>query len=245
MSFGALFRTGGNEVLIDQNYRCFEVIQTGTLDFYNGFCDKSFLGVPDNFVPLIAPPIGLWIQIGQWNSGLARLCAFSDGAGWESAPNWSGSIGYAILAPRGDGAIGGAGYGMAVYDALGRVVFSTNRAYSRHRRTMDINIASMAQSPVTYAHEFYGNSGEVYLTPLFCGIHGAFAQMVQGRQNTWHWGGAYRRGSGTAIQYRSQIVWYVWQNAQIFDTRFFLWPSLSLFDLGPTGYNYSITLMTI
>ncbi|WP_395138301.1 hypothetical protein [Schlegelella aquatica] len=117
MSYGFVVANDANEIVIDQDFRNLEIIQSGTVAGNNGNFTVNY---PATEFALAFFEVGLNEQ-------------FAFGQTTTTEARWYANrliCRYYICAPRADGDVGVAP-GVAVFDSAGRCVFSSNRDYAK------------------------------------------------------------------------------------------------------------------
>lgn len=135
MTYGlGTFRNSNNEVIIDQNFRCVEVISSGTLSVGNFTQTNSATRL--NFPFALQIPLVLWkLPVGGSNQFFffQQQTTFID-VSQIGSTNFS--LDYLICDIRTNNS-GLSDFGLAVFDGQNRTVFSTNRRYLRGISTIE------------------------------------------------------------------------------------------------------------
>lgn len=123
MPFGFTAKNDSGEVLIDEGFRNFEIVQQGSLSFFDSPVANVYrfsLSYPSTTLPLVfvkIPNSSMFYAPGSSTSTNFRFCTI----GLSVAE-------YIVAAPR-ENSDAGTAAGLKVVDAAGRVAFSSNRNY--------------------------------------------------------------------------------------------------------------------
>lgn len=136
MSYGFVVTNDANEIVIDQDFRNLEIIQSGTVTGNN---DEFTVYFPPTEFALVFFEVGL-------NERFAFLQATTTEARWHAQRL---TCRYYVCAPRADGDVGTAP-GVAVFDSSGRCVFSSNRDYVKVLAAMNLYIGPGSAQEVSH-----------------------------------------------------------------------------------------------
>lgn len=161
MSYGFSLQNASGDIVIDQNFRNLEVIQSGTVSGSGGRFSVSF------------PATEFALCFFQTSPGnhFAFGRTTTTSAFWYSAG--LSTCGYIIVAPRSDGNVG-TQPGIAVFDGSSRCVFSSNRSYIKITSAFNIPNGLGYQQTHTHADAPYSDyicGGYMGLLFAFCDIY--------------------------------------------------------------------------
>ena len=162
MSYGFSTSNTSNEIVIDQNFRNFEVIQSGTVVGSNGAYTVNY---PTTEFALA------FFEVGQNQQ-------FCFGPTTTTQARWFAqrlSCRYVICAPRANGDAG-TEPGVAIFDASSRCVFSSNRDYIKIDEAR--NLPGPTQHLQTYSASHLAAPFDSLVCGAYLGVWNAFCSQV-------------------------------------------------------------------
>lgn len=125
MSYGISIKNASGLTVVDQNFKNYEVLTSGSYSVpaYGTASDLTILSSYPNGILMVKPPSGAFLCVEDVTGTTSyRMYLYS-----SPAARVSGTVSWAVLGVTGSSTL--SGYGLAVRNLSGEVVFNSNKSY--------------------------------------------------------------------------------------------------------------------